>query len=50
MQAFPAIARVSHVDAADRASAVDFVNRVNWLFETWDVEGMIDAFLPHAVA
>lgn len=50
MQAFPAIARVSHVDAADRASAVDFVNRVNWLFETWDVEGMINAFTPDAVA
>jgi hypothetical protein len=50
MQAFPAIARSSAVDPADWTSAVDFVNRVNWLFETWDVEAMIDSFFPEAVA
>jgi hypothetical protein len=50
MLAFPPIARTSVVDAEDRASAVDFINRVNWFFETWDVEAMIDAFFPDAVA
>lgn len=50
MLAFPPVLRTSVVDPADRVSAVDFVNRVNWFFETWDVEAMIDAFLPDAVA
>jgi hypothetical protein len=38
------------VDAADRVSAIDFVNRVNWWFETWDVDAMVNAFLPEGVA
>jgi hypothetical protein len=50
MQAFPPIQRRTSVPASDIASAVDFVNRVNWFFETWDVASMIDAFLPDAVA
>jgi hypothetical protein len=50
MTAFPPIARASVVDAHDRTSAIDFVNRLNWFFETWDVESMVDAFLPDAVA
>jgi hypothetical protein len=50
MSAFPAVARTSAVDPGDRASAVDFVNRLNWWFETWDVDAMVDAFLPDAVA
>lgn len=50
MTAFPSIAHTSEVSVDDRASAVDFVNRVNWFFETWDVEAMIGAFLPDAVA
>jgi hypothetical protein len=50
MTAFPSVPHVSTVSAEDRASAVDFVNRVNWFFETWDVEAMIEAFLPDAVA
>ncbi|MFM0477048.1 nuclear transport factor 2 family protein [Paraburkholderia strydomiana] len=50
MAAFPPISRQGTFNADDRASAVDFVNRVNWFFETWDVEAMIDAFLPDAVA
>ena len=29
---------------------MDFVNRVNWLFETWDVDAMVEAFLPDGVA
>ncbi len=50
MIAFPPVARTSEVDHADRSSAIDFVNRVNWFFETWDIEAMIDAFLPEGVA
>lgn len=50
MKAFPRVQSKDTVNPADRASAVDFVNRVNWWFETWDVEAMIDAFLPEAVA
>jgi hypothetical protein len=50
MKAFPRIQSGASVDPADRISAIDFVNRVNWWFETWDVEAMVDAFLPDAVA
>jgi hypothetical protein len=50
MKAFPKIQAGMDVDPADRISAIDFVNRVNWWFETWDVEAMVDAFLPDAVA
>jgi hypothetical protein len=39
----------SAVTAEDRASAIDFVNRVNWLFDVWDVDAMVDAFLPDSV-
>jgi hypothetical protein len=50
MSAFPAVSSGSSVNAADWTSAVDFVNRLNWLFETWDVNAMVDAFLPDGVA
>ena len=30
-------------------SAIDFVNRVNWLFDVWDVDALVDAFLPDSV-
>lgn len=50
MEAFPPITPMSEIDPGDRASAIDFVNRLNWLFETWDVELMLDCFLPEAVA
>lgn len=50
MTAFPRIQTQTPIDPADWISAIDFVNRVNWLFETFDVEGMLDAFLPEAVA
>jgi hypothetical protein len=50
MKPFPKIQAGANVDAADRISAIDFVNRVNWWFETSDVEAMVDAFLPEAVA
>jgi len=45
----PPVRRYSAVPAEDRASAIDFVNRVNWFFEVWDVDAMVDAFLPESV-
>lgn len=42
--AFPKVIAVGEIDAQMRASAEDYVNRVNWLFETWDLEGMIESF------
>lgn len=48
MNFFPRVRPASNVDADTRASAVDYVNRVNWLLETWDLEAMIGAFLPDA--
>jgi len=50
MKAFPNISSSLNVSAEDRISAIDFVNRLNWWFETWDVDAMMDAFLPEAVA
>jgi ketosteroid isomerase-like protein len=50
MNAFPRVEVRSRATPADQASAIDFVSRVNWLFETWDVDGMVDAFLPDGVA
>lgn len=50
MKPFPPIAPQGPVTADDRASAIDFVNRVNWFFETWDVESMIQSFQPDGVA
>ncbi|MCQ8242229.1 nuclear transport factor 2 family protein [Rhizosaccharibacter radicis] len=47
---FPRVALASAVSAQDRAEAVDFINRVNWLFETWEVDAMVEAFLPDGVA
>jgi ketosteroid isomerase-like protein len=40
----------NNVTAAERTSAIDFVNRVNFLFEEFDHEKMLSAFLPDAVA
>jgi SnoaL-like domain len=42
----PSIVLDSPVDAADRVSAIDFINRVNWLFDAWDIDAMVEAFLP----
>jgi hypothetical protein len=50
MKPFPRVEPDNGVDAGDRSSAIDFVNRVNWWFETWDVDAMVDAFLPEGVA
>ena len=45
---FPKVKPAAKVSPDIRAAAVDYVNRVNWLFETWDLEAMVDAFLPDA--
>lgn len=42
----PAVVLDSTVDPADRVSAIDFINRVNWLFDAWDIDAMVEAFLP----
>ncbi len=46
MPNLPPITLDSTVCAEDRISAVDFVNRVNLLFDAWDVDAMVEAFLP----
>lgn len=48
MSFFPKIKPAAEISPDIRAAAVDYVNRVNWLFETWDLEAMVDAFLPDA--
>ncbi len=45
----PPVRPYSTVTTEDRASAIDFVNRVNWLFDVWDVDALVDAFLPDSV-
>ena len=32
-----------------QVSAIDFINRVNWLFDAWDIDAMVEAFLPDSV-
>lgn len=48
MATFPRIGRQGTVDPLDWVRAVDYVNRVNWLFETYDLEGMISSFQSDA--
>jgi hypothetical protein len=45
----PSISLQSPVDTADQVSAIDFINRVNWLFDAWDIDAMVEAFLPDSV-
>lgn len=45
----PPVLPFSAVTPEDRVSAIDFVNRVNWLFDVWDVDALVDAFLPDSV-
>jgi hypothetical protein len=45
----PAVVLNSAVDTADQVSAIDFINRVNWLFDAWDIDAMVEAFLPDSV-
>ncbi|WP_235216043.1 nuclear transport factor 2 family protein [Mycobacterium kyorinense] len=49
MPNLPAVALDSTVDPADRVSAIDFINRVNLLFDAWDIDAMVEAFLPDSV-
>jgi SnoaL-like domain len=49
MQKLPAIALDNAVDPADRVSAIDFIHRVNRLFDAWDIDAMVEAFLPDSV-
>lgn len=49
MTSLPPIALDSAVDPADRISAIDFINRLNWLFDAWDIDAMVEAFLPDGV-
>lgn len=49
MPNLPPIVLDGDVDPADRASAIDFINRVNWLFDAWDIDAMVEAFLPDSV-
>lgn len=49
MPSLPPIALDSVVDPADRISAIDFINRVNLLFDAWDIDGMVEAFLPDSI-
>ncbi|MFG2731561.1 nuclear transport factor 2 family protein [Streptomyces canus] len=37
------------VSGTDRADAIELVNRVNWLFDIWDVEGILESFVPDAI-
>jgi len=46
MTHFPPVSPQTPMLAEDVITAVDFVNRVNWLFEVWDVEAMVASFLP----
>lgn len=45
----PPVRPYSAVTAEDRVSAIEFVNRVNWLFDVWDVDALVDAFRPDSV-
>jgi hypothetical protein len=45
----PSVDLDSPVDPADRVTAIDFINRVNWIFDAWDIDAMVEAFLPDSV-
>jgi hypothetical protein len=45
----PSVVLDSPVDPADRVTAIDFINRVNWIFDAWDIDAMVEAFLPDSV-
>ncbi|KAH7081107.1 hypothetical protein BKA63DRAFT_530277 [Paraphoma chrysanthemicola] len=46
----PAIGPYTSMDlsADERSSAIDFVNRLNFLFEEWDTSKILQAFVPDA--
>lgn len=49
MSNLPPVVLDSDVDTADRLSAIDFINRVNLLFDSGDIAAMAEAFLPDGV-
>lgn len=49
MPSLPPVVLDSTVDPADRADAIDFINRVNLLFDACDIDAMVEAFLPDGV-
>ncbi|HZU47884.1 MAG TPA: nuclear transport factor 2 family protein [Mycobacterium sp.] len=49
MPDLPPIVLDSDVDPADRTSAIDFINRVNLLFDAGAIDAMLEAFLPDCV-
>jgi hypothetical protein len=49
MPNLPPVALDSTVDSADRLSAIDFINRVNLLFDAGNIDAMVEAFLPDSV-
>ena len=49
VQKLPAIGLDNAVDPADGVSAIDLIHRVNWLFDAWDIDAMVEAFLPDSV-
>lgn len=48
MSSLAPIALDSMVDPIDRITAVEFVNRVNLLFDSHEMDAMVEAFLPDA--
>jgi hypothetical protein len=48
-QNLPPIGLDCAVDPGDRVSAIDFIHRVNWLLDAWDIDAMVEAFLPDSV-
>lgn len=49
MKSFLKVAPYSTVSAEDRVSAIEFINRVNWFFDAWDVESIVQAFAENSV-
>jgi hypothetical protein len=49
MPSLPPIGLDSTVDPADQLSAIDFINRVNLLFDAGNIDAMVEAFLPDSV-
>ncbi|MGH3971067.1 MAG: nuclear transport factor 2 family protein, partial [Mycobacterium sp.] len=46
MSSLPRISLDSSVDPTDGSTAIDFINRVNLLFDAGDIDAMVEAFLP----
>lgn len=44
MSILPPITLDSTVDPTDRSTAIDFINRVNLLFDAYDIDAMVEAF------